>query len=106
MEQSNVRNIREPLREFPIGDIAVTGEVIFESGNINTNKLVVRSHVQDILEEVIKSAARDLDCAWASYLVLFSTSKGGEVKCQLDVETSGTKMGYCIGFGTSPKNAF
>lgn len=86
-------------------EVAVTGEVIYESLHRHVNKKVLKAHVHRAIERRLREIPDRL--VWASYLVIFSPGLDAEeVRCQVDVETDGQRAGFAIGYGQVPNHAF
>ncbi len=93
------------LRGEKINEVAVTGEVIYESLNGSVNKKLLKSFIH---REVVRKVKEIQDpLLWASYLVIFSPGQEvGEVRCQVDVETDRDRAGFAIGYGGRANHAF
>lgn len=88
-----------------LNNVAVTGEVIYESVHHNVNKKVMKSFIHRAIERRISEIPDNL--IWASYLVIFSPGQEyEEVRCQVDIETDGERAAFAIGYGQRPNHAF
>ena len=86
-------------------DVALTGEIIFESVHHNLNRKALKEHVHRSIARRLREIPSKMD--WASYLVIFSPGQDyDEVRCQVDVETNTEYAGFSIGFGLRPNHAF
>ena len=96
----NHEGIKDPPEE-----IALTGEVIFESVHHNVNKKVLKGFIHHAIGRHLREIRGEAN--WASYLVIFSPGQEyEEVRCQVDVETDGARSGFAIGYGSRPNHAF
>lgn len=94
-----------PMAATPLSKIPLTGEVIYESVHHNLNKKNMKAFVHGIIGKRIKEIEDPI--VWASYLVIFSPGQDyEEVRCQVDIETNGSRAGFAIGYGQRPNHAF
>lgn len=102
---SDLFKARREDRNALVRDIALTGEVIFESVHGAINKKLLKKLIHDSIAQRLNEIQDEL--VWASYLVIFSPGQEyEEVRCQVDVETDGSRAGFAIGYGLRPNHAF
>jgi hypothetical protein len=90
---------------FEPGQVALTGEVIYESVHHNVNKKAIKEFAHKAIFRRLREIREPLD--WASFLVIFSPGQDyEEVRCQVDVETNSGHAAFAIGFGLRPNHAF
>ncbi|RYZ99554.1 MAG: hypothetical protein EOP11_19305, partial [Proteobacteria bacterium] len=93
-------------------NIALTGEVIYESVAGQSDKKALKRLIHRAIEQRVGELSKAHDDAtprliWASYLVIFSPGQEPEeTRCQVDIETDGERAGFAIGYGPRPPQAF
>ena len=86
-------------------EIALTGEVIFESVHLDSNKKLLKNFVHQAISRRLLEIRGE--ASWASYLVIFSPGQEEqEVRCQVDLETDGCRAGFAVGYGQRLNHAF